>query len=187
MEVDGSSRPAQLITYVHIPAPYPPNTQKTTQLTVTQVLDFVLENGFNALRVPFSLAMALDLGKVNEQWLVDEGAYRERGVRVCGDRLGEKSPVRCRCWSKCKVDYITRHERRIYQSKYPHNAHLKITTNPDLRNLPCGELLSKFVDKCAARGLLVVSPLLYLAGVGLGWVGLDTVHMHRSIDVDPTI
>lgn len=47
---------------------------QTNQLTVTQVLDFVVENEFNALRVPFSLAMALDLGKVNEQWLVDEGA-----------------------------------------------------------------------------------------------------------------
>lgn len=44
------------------------------QLTVAQVLDFIVGNGFNAIRLPFSLAMALDLGKVNTQWLMDEGA-----------------------------------------------------------------------------------------------------------------
>lgn len=30
------------------------------------------------------------------------------------------------------------------------------TKNPDLRDLPCGQLLSKFIDKCAGKGLLVM-------------------------------
>lgn len=30
------------------------------------------------------------------------------------------------------------------------------TQNADLRNLPCGQLLSQFIDKCAAAGVLVM-------------------------------
>jgi len=37
------------------------------------ILDFCVANGFNAIRCPFSCAMALDLDKKNEQWLEDEG------------------------------------------------------------------------------------------------------------------
>ncbi len=33
------------------------------KLKVSDVLDFLTSEGFNAIRLPFSLAMALDLGK----------------------------------------------------------------------------------------------------------------------------
>jgi len=39
---------------------------------MSQVLDFLTAHGFNGIRLPFSLAMALDLGRVNDQWLEDE-------------------------------------------------------------------------------------------------------------------
>lgn len=49
-----------------------------------QVLDFIVSNSFNAIRLPFSLAMALDLGKVNTQWLMDDGACVGIRVFTCG-------------------------------------------------------------------------------------------------------
>jgi hypothetical protein len=60
--------------HTHSPTPPPRHLPKNKQLTVKEVLDFIVENGFNAIRLPFSLAMALDLQKVNTQWLMDEGA-----------------------------------------------------------------------------------------------------------------
>ena len=95
----GWIEPPNTIAHLHISTPHPPKTQTTTQLTVTQVLDFVVENGFNALRVPFSLAMALDLGKVNEQWLVDEGAWVKR---VCLEIDSGGNPCTMPRWERNK-------------------------------------------------------------------------------------
>jgi endoglucanase len=68
------------------------------QTPLNQILDFVSGHGFNAIRLPFSLAMALDLNRKNDKWIVDD----------------------------------------------------------DLRGLPTAELLSRFIDRCAERGLMVM-------------------------------
>jgi hypothetical protein len=43
------------------------------QTPLNQILDFVSGHGFNAIRLPFSLAMALDLNRKNDKWIVDDG------------------------------------------------------------------------------------------------------------------
>ena len=53
-----------------LPPSLPPSLPPCPQ--ASQVLDFLTANGFNGIRLPFSLAMALDLGRKNDQWLEDE-------------------------------------------------------------------------------------------------------------------
>jgi hypothetical protein len=54
------------------------------KLKTSQVLDFLTTHGFNGIRLPFSLAMALDLDKKSEQWLEDKDLRGLTGGQLLG-------------------------------------------------------------------------------------------------------